>query len=110
MGTPSQRDLVTEGFSAYVAKKARKLIKDGMLRQDAEHPSIWWVGATTSETKDVYRVEIREPISSCSCRHGLNHGTGAKCSHVLAAIWLAQAQADLSFSISPAPLRGDGGK
>lgn len=77
-----------EEFSDSVRTKARRLVSEGRVRRDSEREGVWWVGSSTSDTKDEYRVELnpKQRFESCSCRFGLNQGGGrSRCSHVLAA-------------------------
>lgn len=81
-----------EEFSESVRAKARRLVSEGRVRRDSEREGVWWVGSTTSDTKDEYRVELSPSggYQSCSCRYGLNQGGGtSRCSHVMAAVLAA---------------------
>lgn len=64
---------------------ADKLIALGekAMRQDKDHPEVWWVNSLHSEA--VYRVQTYEDgWITCTCVHGLNNPGQATCYHVQA--------------------------
>lgn len=70
-------------FSLSVLDKGNRLFREGKVRQDAEHPHVFWVGSGSGGTRE-YRVEVHRDYASCTCRHGLNAGSAAHCCHPVA--------------------------
>jgi hypothetical protein len=79
-------------FSTQTIDKARRLLTDDKVSQDAEHPAIWHVasssGIRTYRVASDYLPSTRTLTwISCTCPHGEHQGAGeARCYHVAAVL------------------------
>lgn len=67
--------------------KAERLIEQGRVRRDPDHPSVWWVQGNDPDRE--YRVQAvsegTSPYVTCTCPHGLHAGAGqSSCYHTRA--------------------------
>lgn len=86
---PIRADLTK--FSNTVIGKAERVIAQGDIVQDSEHPEVWWV--MSSDKRRKYRVQIGTDFEgtitylTCACPHGLKKGGGNTfCYHAAAAL------------------------
>jgi len=101
-------------WSIDVIEKAHDLLAYDKVRQDTDHPSIWWVdSATTPGT--IYRVQSdlddQGNINwvTCTCAHGRLQGGGAtKCAHALAVLLEAVQWPLESLPLMKARMSSDG--
>ena len=71
---------IPDRFSPAVAEKARKLVDDGAIRQDSEHPNVCYVKN--------YRTQVYDGgLTTCTCPNGANRQVSS-CYHSAAAILL----------------------
>lgn len=64
-------------------EKARALVEQSQVRQDANFTEIWWV--PSSDGSKQYRVQVGQEYMTCTCPHGMHKGGGdPSCYHVRA--------------------------
>jgi predicted nucleic acid-binding Zn finger protein len=87
-------------FSSEVLGKAVKLVGEGRVAQDLEHPAVWWVWSKNSPDRP-YRVQLGHnadgsiAFATCTCFHGLNVGAGdCRCYHVAGVLMCVSRQTD----------------
>jgi hypothetical protein len=101
---------LSEVYSTAVLTKAEKLIEDGGVSIDNEHPSIYWVKGSTGNR---YRVQVIDPFDedetigeldhaevlpfvTCTCPNGLASGGRARCFHSAGVVAIMMGLADES--------------
>lgn len=94
-------------FSKATLSKAQAAVKAGLVEQDPEQPSVWWVESINNSNR--YRVQSDfDPATgvmtwvTCTCPHGLNTGAGrATCYHVAAAMMRILARREIGKESTP---------
>jgi predicted nucleic acid-binding Zn finger protein len=83
MTRPLWMTFALESCSDHVKEKAHRLVEGSTVRQDDDHPEVWWVAGVN----DLYRVQIGEGYLTCTCLYGRNRGGGqGGCSHIAAVL------------------------
>jgi hypothetical protein len=90
--------------------KARRLIAEDRIEQDADHPAIWWVQGGDPDRP--YRVQVSlddeggVDFLTCTCAWGLHRGVaeGESCYHIEAVRIVLSSEADRLIAVQKAEL------